>query len=79
MICNHANEMFIFLKILSLIFKFQNYCIQFLFIRVSLFFYFFEFIIYKRNKILFIIVVLLIKHAFDIAIKCIDFHLQHSI
>ena len=55
-ICNHANEMFIVLQIMSLIFIFQNDFIQFFIIRVLLFFYFFKFIIYKRNEILLIII-----------------------
>ena len=65
-IYNHANEMFIILKIISLIFKFQNYCLQFLVIRVLSFFYFFKFIIHKRNEISSIIIVSLIKHIVDV-------------
>ena len=47
--------------------------------RVLLFFYFSKSIIYKRNEILLIIVVSLIKYVFNIAIKRIDFYLQRSI
>ena len=78
MIHNHANEMFVILQIMSLIFKFQNYRIQFFVMRISSFFYFLEFVIHKRNKILLIIVVFLIKHVFGVAIKRIDFHLQRN-
>ena len=46
--------------------------------RVSLLFYFFEFVIHERNEISLIIVVFLIKHVFNIAIKRIDFHLQRN-
>ena len=75
MICNYANEMFIILQIMSSIFKFQNYRIQFFVMRVSSLFYFFEFIIHERNKILLIIIIFLIKHIFDVAIKHIDLYL----
>ena len=79
MICNHANKMFIILQIMSSIFKFQNYRIQFFVMRILSFFYFLEFIIHEHNKMSLIIVVFLIKHAFDVAIKRIDFHLQRNI
>ena len=78
MICNHANKMLAILQIISSVFKFQNYRIQFFVMRVSLFFRFFELIIYKRNEMLLIIVVSLIKHVFDVAIKRINFHLQRN-
>ena len=39
-ICNHANEMLVILQIMLLIFKFQNYRIQFFVMRISLFFCF---------------------------------------
>ena len=74
-IYNHANEMFVILQIMSLIFKFQNYRIQLFIMRILSLFYFFELIIYKRNEILLIIVVFLIKHVFDVAIKRIDLYL----
>ena len=67
--------MFIILHIMLLIFKFQNYRIQFRVICISLFFYFFKLIIHKRNKILLIIVVFLIKHVFDVAIERINLQL----
>ena len=79
MICNHANKIFVILKIILLILEFQNYRIQFSVMYISLLFYFFEIIIYKRNEILLIIAVFLIKYVIDIAIKCVDFHLQHNI
>ena len=75
MICNHANEVFITLQIMSSILKFQNYRIQFFVMRISSLFYFLEFIIHKRNEISLIIIVFLIKHVFGVAIKRIDFHL----
>ena len=78
-ICNHANKIFIILQIKLSIFKFQDYRIQFLVMRILLFYYFFEFVIYKCNEILLIIIIFLIKHAFDVAIKRIDFHLQRNI
>ena len=71
--------MLVTLQIMSLIFKFQNYRIQFFIMRISSFFYFLEFVIHKRNKMLLIIVISLIKHAFDVAIKRIDLHLQRNI
>ena len=74
-ICNHANEVLVILQIMSSIFKFQNYRIQFFVMRISSFFCFFEFIIHERNEISLIIIVFLIKHVFDVAIKRIDFHL----
>ena len=46
---------------------------------ISLFFCFFELVIHKHNKMSLIIVISLIKHAFDVAIKRIDFHLQRNI
>ena len=78
MICNHADEVFITLQIMSSIFKFQNYRIQFFVMRISSFFCFLEFVIHERNEMLLIIVVFLIKHVFDAAIKRIDFHLQRN-
>ena len=78
MIYNHANETLVILQIMSLIFKFQNYRIQFFFMRILSLFCFFKLVIYKRNKMLLIIVVFLIKHVFDVAIKHIDFHLQRN-
>ena len=71
--------MFIILQIISLIFKFQNYRIQFFVMCILLFLYFLKFVIHKRNKILLIIIIFLIKHVFDVAIKRINFHLQHNI
>ena len=70
--------MLIILLIMSSIFKFQNYRIQFFVMRVSSFFCFFEFIIYECNEMSLIIVTSLIKHVFDVAIKRIDFHLQRN-
>ena len=75
MIYNHANEMLAILQIMSSVFKFQNYRIQFFVMCVSLLFCFFKFIIYKRNKMSLIIVDSLIKHVFDVVIKRIDLHL----
>ena len=79
MIYNHANEVFIILQIMLSIFKFQNYRIQFFVMRISSFFCFFKFVIHKRNKMLLIIIIFLIKHVFGVAIKRIDFHLQRNI
>ena len=79
MIYNYTNKMLVILQIMSLIFKFQNDRIQFFVMRVSSFFCFFKFIIHERNEMSLIIVVSLIKHVFDIAIKRIDFHLQRNI
>ena len=70
--------MFIILQIMSSIFKLQNYRIQFFVMRISLFFYFLEFIIHKRNEILLIIIIFLIKHVFDVAMKRINLHLQRN-
>ena len=78
MIYNYANKVFIILQIMSLIFKFQNYRIQFFIMRISLFFYSFKFVIHERNEMSLIIVISLIKHVFDVAIKRIDFHLQRN-
>ena len=64
---------------MSSIFKFQNNRIQFFVMRVSSFFCFFKFIIHERNEMLLIIIVSLIKHVFDVAIKRIDLHLQRNI
>ena len=47
--------------------------------RILLFFYFFKFVIHERNEMFLIIMNFLIKHAFDIIIKRIDFYLQHNI
>ena len=77
-ICNHANEMFTILQIMSSILKLQNYRIQFFVMRISSLFCFFEFVIHERNEMLLIIVVFLIKHVFDVAIKRIDLHLQRN-
>ena len=63
---------------MSPILKFQNYRIQFFVMRISSFFYFFEFVIHKRNEMSLIIIIFLIKHVFDAAIKRIDFHLQRN-
>ena len=79
MIDNYANKMLVILQIMLSILKSQNYCIQFFVMRILLFFYFFKFIIHKRNEMLLIIVISLIKHVFGIAIKRINFHLQHNI
>ena len=79
MICNHANKMFVILKIMLLNFKLQNYRIQFFVMRILSFFYFYKLIIYKRNKMLLTIVIFLIKHVFDVAIKRINFYLQRNI
>ena len=71
--------MLIILQIMLSVFKSQNYRIQLFIMRVLLLFYFFKLIIYKYNKMSLIIVAFLIKHVFDVAIKRIDFHLQHNI
>ena len=71
--------MFVILQIMLSIFKFQDYRIQFFVMRVSSFFYFLKFIIHERNEMLLIIIVFLIKHVFDAAIKRIDFYLQRNI
>ena len=79
MICNHANKMLVILQIMSSVFKFQNYRIQFFVICILSLFCFFKLIIYKRNEMLLIIAAFLIKHVFDVVIKHIDFHLQCNI
>ena len=79
MIYNYMNKMFIILQIMSSIFKFQNYRIQFFVIYVSLFFCFFKFVIHERNEMLLIIIIFLIKHVFDVVMKRINFHLQRNI
>ena len=71
--------MFDILQIMLSILKFQNYRIQFFIIHISSFFCFLEFIIHERNEISLIIIVFLIKHVFDVAIKRIDFYLQRNI
>ena len=78
MICNYANKMLIILQIMSSIFKLQNYRIQFFVMRISSIFYFLEFVIHERNEMLLIIVISLIKHVFDVAIKHINLHLQRN-
>ena len=70
--------MLVILQIMSSIFKFQNYRIQFFVMRISSFFYFLEFVIHERNKMLLIIIIFLIKHVFDVVIKRIDLHLQRN-
>ena len=47
--------------------------------RILSLFCFLKFIIHERNKMLLIIVIFLIKHVFDFAIKRVDFHLQRNI
>ena len=66
--------MFVILQIMFSILEIEHYNIQFLVINVSTFLKFFKFIIKVRNKMLLIIVIFLIKHFINFAIKKIDFH-----
>ena len=64
---------------MSLILKFQNYDIQFFVMRILSFFCFFKLVIYERNEMSLIIIIFLIKHFFDVAIKRINLHLHRNI
>ena len=74
MIRNYTNDMFVILQIIFSIFEIEHYNIQFFVMNVSAFFKFFKFIIKIRNEMLLIIVIFLIEHFINFAIKKIDFH-----
>ena len=70
--------MLVTLQIMSSIFEFQNYRIQFFVMHIPSLFCFFKFVTHERNKMLLIIIASLIKHVSDITIKRIDLHLQRN-
>ena len=74
MIKDNANEMLAILQIMFSIFEIKHYRIQFLVMRISIYFCFLELIIEKRNEMSLIVFVFLIEHIICFAIKCINFH-----
>ncbi len=73
-ICYHIYESLATLKIVLLVLKIKNYSIQLLIVHYSSYFSFFELVTIVCNEISLIDHVLLTKHIFDFAIKCIDLH-----
>ena len=71
---SNANEMFVILQIMFSIFEIKHYRIQFLVMRILIYFCFFEFIIEKRKKMSLIVFVFLIEYIICFVIKCINFH-----